>query len=94
MDLVASDSKVLIVMEHLAKGGKHKLKRRCDLPLTGQRVVNKCITDMAVFEFVTEGPEELPLLAEIAPDTTVDAVKEATGFEFRVAEPLKTMLAH
>eukprot|EP00931_Biecheleriopsis_adriatica_P011491 TRINITY_DN11257_c0_g1_i2.p1 TRINITY_DN11257_c0_g1~~TRINITY_DN11257_c0_g1_i2.p1 ORF type:complete len:518 (+),score=140.70 TRINITY_DN11257_c0_g1_i2:101-1654(+) len=94
MDLVASDSKVLIVMEHLAKGGKHKLKKRCDLPLTGQRVVNKCITDMAVFEFVTEGPEELPLLAEIAPDTTVDAVKEATGFEFRVAEPLKTMLAH
>jgi len=94
MDLVSSDSKVLIVMEHLAKGGKHKLKQSCDLPLTGKRVVNRCITDMGVFDFVTEGPEELPTLLEIAPDTTLEAVKEATGFEFKVADPLKTMLAN
>jgi len=94
MDLVSSDSKVLIVMEHLAKGGKHKLKKSCGLPLTGKRVVNRCITDMGVFDFVTEGPEDLPTLVEIAPDTTLEAVKEATGFEFKVAEPLKTMLAN
>eukprot|EP00930_Biecheleria_cincta_P033215 TRINITY_DN229_c0_g2_i1.p1 TRINITY_DN229_c0_g2~~TRINITY_DN229_c0_g2_i1.p1 ORF type:complete len:509 (+),score=93.23 TRINITY_DN229_c0_g2_i1:82-1608(+) len=94
MDLVSSDSRVLIVMEHLAKGDKHKLKQSCALPLTGRRVVNRCITDMAVFDFVTEGPEAPPTLVEIAPDTTLDAVKAATGFEFKVAEPLKTMLAH
>lgn len=94
MDLVSSDSKVLIVMEHLAKGDKHKLKQSCGLPLTGRRVVNRCITDMAVFDFVTEGPEEMPTLVEIAPDTTLDAVKAATGFEFKVADSLKTMLAH
>lgn len=93
MDLVSSDSKVLVVMEHVAKGNKHKLKPSCSLPLTGQRVVDRCITDMAVFDFVTEGAEAPPTLMEIAPDTTVDAVREATGFDFQVAEPLKTMLA-
>merc|ERR1719420_1626917 len=72
MDLVSSDSKVLVVMEHLAKGGKHKLKKSCDLPLTGKRVVNRCITDMGVFDFATKGPEVPPTLIEIAPDTTVD----------------------
>eukprot|EP00440_Ansanella_granifera_P071167 gb/GFBE01077236.1/.p1 GENE.gb/GFBE01077236.1/~~gb/GFBE01077236.1/.p1 ORF type:complete len:519 (+),score=144.12 gb/GFBE01077236.1/:1-1557(+) len=94
MDLVSSDSRVLVVMEHLAKGNKHKLKQSCGLPLTGKRVVNRCITDMAVFDFALEGPEVPPTLAEIAPDTTVDAVREATGFDFVVAEPLKTMLAN
>eukprot|EP00929_Paragymnodinium_shiwhaense_P045428 TRINITY_DN2320_c0_g1_i2.p1 TRINITY_DN2320_c0_g1~~TRINITY_DN2320_c0_g1_i2.p1 ORF type:complete len:518 (+),score=172.86 TRINITY_DN2320_c0_g1_i2:138-1691(+) len=93
MDLVAADSKVIVVMEHLAKGGKHKLKPSCELPLTGKRVVNRCITDMGVFDFVTEGPEQPPLLAEIAPGVTLDQVKEATGFEFRVADPLPVMLA-
>jgi len=93
MDLVSSDSRVLVVMEHLAKGDKHKLKQQCSLPLTGKRVVNRCITDLGVFDFVTEGPEAPPTLVEIAPDTTLDAVKAATGFEFLVADPLKTMLA-
>merc|ERR1712228_352029 len=93
MDLVSSDSKVLIVMEHLAKGGRHKLKQQCDLPLTGRRVVDLCITELGVFEFVKHGPEMPPTLIEIAPNTTLDKVKEATGFEFRVADPLKTMLA-
>jgi len=93
MDLVSSDSKVLIVMEHLAKGGKHKLKQNCALPLTGQRVVDRCITDLGVFEFNKGQDVAAPKLLEIAPDTTLDTVKEATGFEFAVAEPLKTMLS-
>mmetsp|Transcript_148347 Transcript_148347/g.474818 ORF Transcript_148347/g.474818 Transcript_148347/m.474818 type:complete len:210 (-) Transcript_148347:372-1001(-) len=93
MDLVSSDSRVLVVMEHTAKGGKHKLKQSCGLPLTGARVVNRCITELGVFDFVTTGPEVPPTLIEIAPDTTLDAVKAATGFEFKVAENLKTMLA-
>merc|ERR1711862_443143 len=51
MDLVASDSKVIVVMDHLAKGGKHKLVQNCSLPLTGKRVVDRCITEMGVFTF-------------------------------------------
>jgi len=93
MDLVSSNSKVLIVMEHLAKGGRHKLKQTCDLPLTGRRVVDRCITELGVFDFAKHGPETLPTLIEISPNTTLDKVKEATGFDFKVANPLKTMLA-
>merc|ERR1719410_3015407 len=72
MDLVSSDSKVLVVMEHLAKGGKHKLKETCALPLTGQRVVDRCITDLGVFEFGRGQDVAAPKLLEIAPDTTLD----------------------
>jgi len=93
MDLVAADSKVLVVMEHSAKGGKHKLKEKCALPLTGRRVVDRVITEMGVFDFVTTGPEAPPTLIEIAPNVTLDQVKEATGFEFRIADPLPVMLA-
>jgi 3-oxoacid CoA-transferase len=93
MDLVSSDSKVLVVMEHLAKGGKHKLKKSCGLPLTGKRVVDRCITELGVFDFKTTGPEEPPVLSEIAPGVTLDFVKESTGFDFTVADPLPVMLA-
>merc|ERR1719199_1533586 len=92
MDLVASDSRVLVVMEHCAKGGKHKLKQSCGLPLTGKRVVDRCITELAVFDFAKTGPEVPPVLAEIAPGVTVDFVRESTGFDFTVADPLPVML--
>mmetsp|Transcript_47318 Transcript_47318/g.109510 ORF Transcript_47318/g.109510 Transcript_47318/m.109510 type:complete len:103 (+) Transcript_47318:240-548(+) len=93
MDLVSSRSRVLIVMEHTAKGGKHKLKKVCDLPLTGRRVVDRCITELAVFDFNKHGAEGKPTLLEVAPGVTLDSVKDATGFNFEVADPLKTMLA-
>jgi 3-oxoacid CoA-transferase len=93
MDLVSSDSKVIVVMEHLAKGGKHKLKPSCGLPLTGQRVVDVCITELGVFHFSKTGPEKPPVLSEIAPGVTLDHVKESTGFEFTVADTLPVMLA-
>jgi len=92
MDLVSSDSKVIVVMEHLAKGGKHKLKAACGLPLTGKRVVDMVITELGVFEFSKTGPEAPPTLLEIAPGVSLEQVKEATGFEFKVADPLPTML--
>jgi 3-oxoacid CoA-transferase B subunit len=92
MDLVASDSRVVVTMEHLAKGNKHKLVKVCSLPLTGARVVDRVITEMGVFDFDKKGPADaLPRLSEIAPDTTVEAVREATGFDFTVASPLPTM---
>ena len=46
MDLVSCGSKVLVLMEHLAKGGKHKLLEKCNLPVTGEGIVNKIITEM------------------------------------------------
>lgn len=93
MDLVSSESKVIVVMEHLAKGGKHKLVADCSLPLTGKRVVDIVITEMGVFTFSKSGAVAPPLLAEIAPGVTLDQVKEATGFDFEVADPLPVMLA-
>ena len=50
MDLVSGAKKVIITMEHTAKGQK-KIFDKCRLPLTGERVVHMLITDMAVFEF-------------------------------------------
>ena len=92
MDLVASDSRVVVTMEHLAKGGKHKLVPSCSLPLTGARVVDRVITELAVFDFDKHGPADaLPTLSEIAPGVSVDDVREATGFNFVVADPLPTM---
>merc|ERR1719350_2361967 len=55
MDLVSSDSRVVVVMEHVAKGNRHKLKQNCDLPLTGLRVVNRCITEMGVLTLLLRG---------------------------------------
>ena len=52
MDLVGSGNRVVIAMEHCAKGGVHKIKEACTLPLTGKRVVNRVITELAVFDFV------------------------------------------
>merc|ERR1712151_725351 len=92
MDLVSSDSRVIVVMEHLAKGDKHKLKEMCGLPLTGKRVVDCCITDFGVFEFSKTGDK--PTLTEIAPNVSLDKVREATGFDFKVADPLPTMLSN
>lgn len=92
MDLVASGSRVVVTMEHTAKGGKHKLVDACSLPLTGARVVDRVITEMCVFDFDKTAPDGAPpVLAEIAPGLSVDDVKAATGFAFTVADPLPEM---
>ena len=74
MDLVAGARRVIIAMEHTAKDGGAKVLRACTLPLTGVGVVNLIITEMAVIEVTGEGLR----LAEIAADTTVEAVQAAT----------------
>jgi 3-oxoacid CoA-transferase len=86
MDLVSGAKRVVVTMEHAAKDGSHKILNQCTLPLTGTRCVNLIVTEMAVIEVVKEGL----LLKEIAADTHLDAVKQATGTELLVAKDLKS----
>ncbi len=75
MDLVAGAKKVVVAMEHTTRDGGHKILKKCTLPLTGLKVVQLIVTDLAVIEVSERGL----LLKEIASTTTVDQVRQATG---------------
>ncbi len=74
MDLVAGARRVIVAMEHTTKDGGAKILHACSLPLTGRKVVNRIITELAVID-VTDGGL---VLREIAADTTIEQVKAAT----------------
>jgi 3-oxoacid CoA-transferase subunit B len=80
MDLVAGAKKVVVAMEHATKNGGHKILKKCTLPLTGMKVVNLVVTELAVIEVTERGL----LLKEIASDTSIDKVRQATGGELIV----------
>jgi len=82
MDLVAGVKRVVVVMEHEAKG-QPKLLKACTLPLTGTRVADLVITDLGVFTLARRGPSDLALI-ELAPDVTVDEVQAKTEATFSI----------
>lgn len=75
MDLVAGVQKVVVLMEHCAKDGTPKIVPECSLPLTGQAVVNRIITDLGVLDVTPDGIR----LVELAPEVSFEEIQKVTG---------------
>ena len=86
MDLVSGAKRVIVAMQHTAKG-KPKIMRRCNLPLTSVRPVSMVVTELAVIDF----PNGQARLAETAPGVTVAQVREATEAELVVGDEIPSM---
>jgi 3-oxoacid CoA-transferase subunit B len=85
MDLVVGAKRTVVIMEHLTKAGEPRIRRECTLPLTGRNVVDRLITDLAVFDFV-QMPEPQMVLVEQLTDMSLDDLRASTEAEFRVPE--------
>ncbi|XP_053557215.1 succinyl-CoA:3-ketoacid coenzyme A transferase 1, mitochondrial-like [Bombina bombina] len=88
MDLVSSGTKVVVTMEHSAKGGAHKILEQCNLPLTGKQCVDRIITEKAVFD--VDKKNGLTLI-EVADGLSVDDITKYTGCSFAVSPNLTKM---
>lgn len=80
MDLVAGTPRVVVLTEHVTKNGDSKLKKRCELPLTGLSVVNRIITDLADFEVA----DDHLILRALAPGVTEAEIAEKTAAAYTV----------
>lgn len=78
MDLVAGTPRVIVLTEHVSKEGEPKIVEKCDLPLTGSKVVNRIISDLAIFD-IKDG---VLVLRKIAPGVSVEEIREKTGADF------------
>jgi 3-oxoacid CoA-transferase subunit B len=87
MDLVAGAQRIVVVMDHCAKDGESKIKRKCTLPLTGLRVVNRIITDIAVIDVTPSGLQ----LRERAPGVSVNDIVGRTEAPLNVASDVPEM---
>src|SRR3954453_20643557 len=85
MDLVNGAKRVVVIMEHLTRNGQSKVKRQCELPLTGQQVVHRLITDLAVFDFHGLGGM---VLTELQPGTTLQQVHDGTDAQYAISDEL------
>jgi 3-oxoacid CoA-transferase subunit B len=87
MDLVAGARRVIIAMEHTTREGKPKILKHCSLPLTGAKVVDTIVTEMAYIRVTPTGL----VLEEIAPGVTADDVQKATEPTLLLSPTLKTI---
>ena len=87
MDLVAGARRVIVAMEHTTKEGKPKILKRCSLPLTGAKIVDTIVTEMAYIRVTATGL----VLEEVAPGLTAEDVQKATEPTLIVSPKLKTM---
>lgn len=80
MDLVAGTPRVIVITDHVAKDGTPKIVERCDLPLTGVGVVDRIITDRAVFDVIGSAL----VLRAVAPGISIESLHESTGAAFTI----------
>jgi 3-oxoacid CoA-transferase subunit B len=80
MDLVHGAKKVIVLMEHVARDGTHKILPECSLPLTGKGVVQRIITDLCVMDVTEQGL----VLRELADGVSEEDIRAATGAPFTV----------
>jgi len=81
MDLVAGARRVVVIMEHRTREGESRVRIECTLPLTGRRVVDRLITELAVFDFPPAGPMTL---VELQPGVALEEVERATEARFKL----------
>ncbi len=87
MDLVSGAKRVVVLMTHASKSGSSKLLKKCKLPLTGLKCVNRIITNLALFD--VDGDKLV--LRELAPGVTLEEIEAATEASYIVADDVKEM---
>ena len=87
MDLVAGARNVIVAMQHVAKDGSSKVLPKCTLPLTGARVVNKIVTELALMEVTSQGL----VLRERAPGVSVEEIRGATAAKLTIPDNVPEM---
>jgi 3-oxoacid CoA-transferase subunit B len=88
MDLVARAKRVVVIMDHAAKGGAPKILSQCSLPITGRGVVHRIITDLCVIDVEHDGL----VLRELAPGVSAREVQEKTEPTLKVPSDLTEMV--
>lgn len=87
MDLVVGAKKIIIAMEHTTKDGAPRILNKCNLPLTGEGVVDMVVTELAIFSVTDEGF----VLEELQEGITMEMVKEKTEADFKISPTIKNL---